>query len=192
MTILAIRGWQDKGKTALAIGVAKELVLWHGYDTTEVICNFALNWPGVHCINNHQMRLYVKAMVSRGLKHKIIIIDEADRVFPARFWHDPEQTETLIGLWQDIKLFNWIIYTSHQGTSVDLLLRSVTQVELEPNYNPLKDTIPFIIYNAIDGVVEDDELLDVSRNIFSDYNRWEVIGLEKPPSGHVVQEGLLQ
>jgi hypothetical protein len=175
--IVGVRAFQDKGKTALAIGTAKELVLYHGYSTAEVVVNLNLRWPDCHVLTNPQMRQYITRMVTHGLKHKIIILDEVDRLFPARFWHDKEQTEALIGLWQDVKLFNWIIYTAHKGTGTDIILRECTQVELEPEYDELRDLIDFTVYNAIDGLVYDDALLNVSKTIFPDYDRWEPIGM---------------
>lgn len=176
--IIGIRAFQDQGKTALAIGIIQELCLRHGYAFNEVVGNLMFKFPvepGPESVNNAQMRQYIRNMVQKGLQHKIVLIDEADRVFPARFWQQSGQTEALIGLWQDYKLFNTVIWTGHAGTGVDLVLRQVTQIELIPKYNPATDSIPFEIYNAIDGVVDDDELQNVSKNIFPYYDRWEVI-----------------
>lgn len=174
--IVGIKAFQDKGKTALAVGTMLELCAHHGYAYDEIIANIPLKFPvdnKPHCLNNAQMRAFIKRMVLEGIQHKIIMIDEADRVFPARFWQKPDQTEALIGLWQDYKLFNYFIWTGHAGTGVDLVLRQVTQIELEPEYNPKTDEIPFIIYNAVDGFVSNDCLVDVSKNIFPYYDRWE-------------------
>lgn len=176
--IVSIRNWQDTGKTALAVGLMQELVFRHGYDFGEVVANLKLKFPvenKPHCINNKQMKKYIQDMVTNGLEHKIIIIDEADRVFPARFWHKPEQTEALIGLWQDFKLFNYIIWTGHADTGVDLVLRSVTQMELTPEYDAKKDRIPFTVYNQAKGIVTNDCLLNVSKTVFPYYDRWERI-----------------
>lgn len=176
--IVGIRAFQDTGKTALAVGTIIELCLRHGYGFDEVVANIQLEFPveqKPHCINNQLMKLYIKEMVTKGLKHKIVLLDEADRLFPARFWQQKEQTEALIGLWQDYKLFNYIIYTAHEGTGIDIVLRSVTQIELVPNYDARNDCIPFVIYNAIDGFVDDDCLLDVSKNVFPYYHRWAVV-----------------
>jgi hypothetical protein len=173
--IIGIRAFQDKGKTALAIAIALELCLNHGYSFSEIHANLPLNFPiddKSHLYDNIGLRKYIHNMVENGERHKIVIIDEADRVFPARFWQKPEQTEALIGLWQDYKLFNYVIYTAHGGTGVDVVLRQVTQIELEPDYDPVTNSIPFVIYNAIDGYVSDDRLLNVSERIFPYYNRW--------------------
>jgi hypothetical protein len=174
--IIGIRNWQDTGKTALAVGTIIELLMFHGYEPDEVIANIMLKIPGTHSVNNAQMKQYIKAMIARGLKHKVILVDEADRVFPARFWQDRAQTEALLGLWQDVKCFHNVIYTAHTGTSVDINLRNTTQVELEPKYEAKKDRIPFRIYNALKGIVYDDCVENVSKRIFPFYDRWEIVG----------------
>jgi len=176
--IIGIRNWQDKGKTALAVATAMELVLRHGYEWHEIIANIKLLFPVNPMpvtLNNRDMRDYMRNMVRMGDKHKIILIDEADRVFPARFWQNKEQTDSLIGLWQDYKLFNYVIYTAHRGTGIDVILREVTQIELEPEYDQYEDCINFTIYNGMDGVVTEDTLLNVSKNVFPYYDRWALV-----------------
>ena len=176
--IIAIRGFQDKGKTALAVGIVLELCARHGYDYNEVVANIPLMFPvekPPYSITNPQMKKYILDMVTKGLKHKIVLIDEADRVFPARFWQKEGQTEALIGLWQDYKLFNYVIYTAHEGTGVDVILRQVTQMELNPEYDAINDCIYFDIYNQLDGKVDNDCLLNVSKNIFPYYDRWKTV-----------------
>lgn len=173
----SLRGWQDKGKSGLAILGSKELILHHGYMPHDVVCNLGLNWPNCTCLNNAQMRVYVKKIVKEGVKHKIIIVDEADRVFPARFWHDREQTDALIGLVQDEKLFNHFFWTAHRGSGVDVLLRNATQIEIDvdPGYSAKDDCIYFTVYDQVDGIVYDDVAENVSRTLFPDYDRWKVI-----------------
>ena len=176
--IVGIKAFQDKGKSALAVGTILELCARHGYAYDEVVANLHLTFPvesGPHSLNNAQMRAFVQQMVVKGLRHKIVLLDEADRLFPARFWQKHEQTDALIGLWQDYKLFNYVIWTGHAGTGVDLVLRQVTQIELNPDYQPESDSIPFTIYNAVDGFVDIDCLMNVSKNVFPYYDRWERI-----------------
>lgn len=178
--IVGIRAFQDKGKTALAIGTILELCAHHGYAYNEVVGNLHFNFPlppdqAPHSMHNSNMRAYVRSMVTKGIKHKVVLMDEADRLFPARFWSQREQTDALIGLWQDYKLFNYVIYTAHEGTSVDVVLRQVTQIELAPEYDAKNDCINFTIYNAVDGFVDNDCLVNVSKNVFPYYDRWEVI-----------------
>lgn len=176
--IINIRQFQDTGKTALAIITIKKLLeigakRADGYRQDDVVGNISfLDMPEAHSINNTSMKKYIGAMVTKGLKHKIILMDEADRLFPARFWNKPDQTETLIGLWQDYKLFNTIITTSHEGTGVDVILRSVAQIEMNPYYVPSEDRIYYRVYNATKGIKYTDHVDNVSR-IFKSYDRWE-------------------
>lgn len=178
--IIAIRAFQDKGKTALALKIIKSLIELgakypDGYRYADIVANILLpNWEGAHSINNNNMRRYIQDMVVRGLEHRIILIDEADRVFPARFWQKPEQTEALIGLWQDYKLFNIVIYTAHEGTGVDIILREVTQIEITPEYIEKSDLVLTTVYNAIEGRVFRDKVENIS-SIFPDYDRWEKV-----------------
>jgi len=176
--ILCARAFQDKGKTALIVKAIKTVLSIgsrypDGYRPADVVANISLpNWQGAHCINNNNMREYIKQMVVRGLEHKIIFVDEADRVFPARFWQKPEQTEALIGLWQDYKLFNLVFWTAHEGTGVDVILRDVTQIEITPEYIKSADKILCRIYNGIEGRVFRDTVENIS-SVFPDYDRWE-------------------
>jgi hypothetical protein len=176
--IVSIRAFQDKGKTALAVKVIKTLLeigshYPDGFRDSDIVANILLpNWPGAHCINNNNMRQYINQMVVKGLEHKIIFVDEADRVFPARFWQKPEQTEALIGLWQDYKLFNVVLWTAHEGTGVDIILRDVTQIEITPEYQERMDRLICQVYNAIEGRVFKDSVENIS-SVFPDYNRWD-------------------
>lgn len=176
--ILALRNFQDTGKTALAIAIIKHVLkigqkYHNGFRNEDIVANISLSgFPGAHCIDNVRMRRYVKQMVDRGLEHKIILIDEADRVFPARFWQRPEQTDALIGLWQDYKLFNIVLTTAHEGTGMDVILRSVTQIEITPKYDERTDRVYMMVYNAIVGRVFRTSMDNLS-GVFNDYDRWE-------------------
>lgn len=173
---IGIRGWQDTGKTALGIGSILDCLWYHGYSPGEVIANVVLKIPGAHCINNNQMRQFLKTLVIKEIRHKLILVDEADRVLPARFWHDREQTDALMDIVQDEKLFNRLYWTAHKGKGVDIALRQGTQIEVETYfYDKAHDEIPFTVYDELDGVVFDDVMLDVSKNIFPIYDRWAVI-----------------
>ena len=173
--ITGIRGQQSKGKTALMVASIIELLIFGGYQPDEVVVNFALHIPGVHCIPNDKMRQFLKMMIERGLKHKIIGITEIDRMLPARFWHQAEQTDTLLGLWQDEKLFNWIFWDAHIGSSVDLMLRQTTQIELLPEYEKVNDRILFTVINTLNRESHEETCDNVSKRVFPFYNRWEVI-----------------
>lgn len=178
--IIAIRGFQDTGKTSLALVLIKEFLrigalFIDGFREKDVVGNLIFKkMLEAHSINNAQMRTYIRQMVEKGLTHKIVLIDEADRIFPARFWQMNQQTETLIGLWQDYKLFNIVLYTAHEGTGVDIMLRDVTQIEIHPDYVARDDAIYFRVYNGVKGLKYNNAVHNASR-IFQEYDRWERI-----------------
>ncbi len=179
--ISSIRQIQDKGKTALMVALIIRLLIngqrWtDGYRPDDVVVNFDLKIPGAHCLTNKEMIEYIKKTVKTGIKHKIIGITEADRVFPSRFWHDREQSETLLGFWQDVKLFNQVFWDSHIGSSVDVMLRDTRQRAYIPDYNKQKDLIKYSLIDRYTmriykGLV----VRNVSKNVFPYYNRWQVI-----------------
>ena len=173
--IIHYKGIQDCGKTALAVATIIRLLLKNGYDPSEVVANIHLKIPGTHSVDNEVMRAFVLKMVSKGLRHRIVLVDEADRVFPARFWQQPEQTSALIGLWQDVKMFNYVLWTAHRGTGVDLMLRQTTQIGIKPSYSKYEDLIRYRVYNSIYERVFSQTCHDVSRRVFPYYDRWEVV-----------------
>jgi hypothetical protein len=145
--IYLVKGKQRRGKTTSAIAIALWYVMNGGYAVNEIYSNCRLyNSAGeelktYHYLTNAQMRLFVRIMVEKAITHVIIIIDEIDRVFPHRFWNKFEQTESLIGLWQDEKLFNIIIGTAHAGKAVDALIRESLHFEVIANIDKRRKVI---------------------------------------------------
>jgi Cdc6-like AAA superfamily ATPase len=103
-----------------------------------------------HYLRNSMMVKFISRMVNKGLKHRIILIDEIDRVFPHRFWQDKVQTEALLGLWQDEKLFNWIIGTAHLGLGIDKQIRESCQIEIISECGIKGKTVDLTVFNALD------------------------------------------
>jgi hypothetical protein len=173
--IISIKGIQDCGKTATMVACIREHLLCDGYKPEEVFVNFKLNISGVNCLTNANMKQFIRDMINHGYTHRIIGITEADRIFPARFWSNKEQTETLLGLWQDEKLFNIIYYDAHIGTSVDLVLRQTRQMSLIPKYNKRLNRIRVLFINGLFQKEYYKVIENVSEKVFPYYNRWEVI-----------------
>jgi hypothetical protein len=177
--IIAVRQFQNQGKTALAMILIKEFLrigarYINGFRQSDVVGNVIFkDMPEAHSCNNARLKAYIKAMVEKGTTHKIVFADEADRIWPARFWQKPEQTESLIGLWQDYKLFNILIWTAHEGTGVDVILRSVTHIELTPKYINRDNAIYARVYNGLEGVPPWTALFGGVSRIFPAYDRWE-------------------
>lgn len=214
--IIISKARQRQYKTTTIMAAALHLVLFEGYSTSEIVSNIHLfkprpknddlvipvNYPDElknHCLRNDvveltdyhyltnpQMRLYVKKMVQCGLRHKIIIIDEIDRVFPHRFWHDREQTETLLGLWQDEKLFNYILASCHLGLAVDSTIRESTQVEVIPEVVIKGKQVDLTVLNALDMEIFQQSLenIELVQKLFCS---WEV--LDRIETKEVVTNG---
>jgi hypothetical protein len=171
---VGFKGRQDTGKTLTMVATLQELCLRHGYSPSEAVGNVGVNLDGFVKLNNDGLREYVKRTCSEGLRHKIILIDEIDSVFPARFWSDKAQTETLLGLWQDVKLFNWVLYTAHLGKAIDKIIRDCTQIVVIPEYVREDDAIYLEIIDGLDLMVFGDVIYPASA-VFPLYDRWEVV-----------------
>ena len=113
--IIGICGWQGSGKTLTMVAATYELAYSLGPLGYQVVGNVALPRIKHRLLDVQGLRLWVGVMVRQHVSKSIVLIDEIDRVFPARFWGDREQSESLIGLWQDEKLGNYILYTAHRG-----------------------------------------------------------------------------
>lgn len=176
MAVIGCKAQKGKGKTLTMIATAVEYVRNGGYSWSECIGNVSLQTveDGYLCLNNEQMREYVSTMYDQQLRHKIILLDEIDRVFPARFFKNDSQTEALIGLWQDEKAFHKILYTTHLGKSTDKIIRDSTQILLIPDYIRELDMIDITVINGDELKVGRKVIRNVSR-LFWIYNRWEFI-----------------
>jgi hypothetical protein len=173
--IIEVKGWQSSGKGLVTVACDLHHLRFDGYSPDEVYVNYKLLIPGVHCLKNQDMVQFCTDMVKKGYKHKLINITEADRVFPARYWQKIAQTEALLGMWQDEKLFNIVYYDVHAGTGVDVNLRNVRQMAMLPKYDKFHDLVNIHVINGLYGTEYDLVLPNVSKNIFPKYDRWEVI-----------------
>ena len=171
--IASARNIQDTGKTATCVGLLRYDLKWNGYIPDEVYVNYELRIPGVHCLSKEKMIAFLMDMIKGGKKHKLIHITEADRLFPARFWQDKKQTEALLGLWQDVKMFWKVYWDSHIGSSVDILMRQTRQLAIVPHgYEKTTDEIPFTIINGLYRKRVHKVLCNCSRLVFPLYDRW--------------------
>jgi SpoVK/Ycf46/Vps4 family AAA+-type ATPase len=178
--ITIVKGRQRKGKTTVAVAIALWLVMNAGYKTSEIYSVVRLFHPNgeelsdYHFMTIAQMRSFVREMIEKSYTHIILIIDEIDRVFPHRFWNRFEQTEALLGLWQDEKLFNWIIGTAHLGKSIDLLIRESMQIEIIAEIDKTNDLVNLVVMNALDLEIYPDVLYN-ARFVQKLFNSWQPV-----------------
>jgi len=173
--IIGCCGWQDSGKTLLAQIIA-HMCVWviepgvKGVVSNVKLPTLEMDGRAIYR-DNAGLRGWLSEMVGKGFTNYCVLIDEVDRVFPARFWGDRKQSEDLMGVWQDEKCGNVIIYTAHMGVDVDKLLRGATRMLLIPEYNEVSDVLSVMVCDGRYGVDGEYELENASR-FFKDYDRW--------------------
>ena len=169
--IYGIKSIQDQGKTLIGVALLLQLCNLYGYEPAECYGNLVINLKGYHPMTSQGMRDLMGRMVRERLQHKVLFFDEINRVYPARFWKDQERTQELLTVWQDEKMFTQIIYTTHVGNSVDILVREATQIILVPRFDKPRDLITVEVVNSLDLECHTEEVRPAS-NLFSWYDRW--------------------
>lgn len=143
----------DKGKTLAMVGLTTWLLQNAGYKSEEVIGNISYFVKGYTKYDNYNLRLKILEILKTEAKHMIIMCDEMEGVFPARFYQEKEQIKQLLGLWQCTKRRVWLLYTDHEGVGVDKMGRDATNFSIEPWVDLENDVIVLDkIINAIDKV----------------------------------------
>ena len=146
-----------------------------GYSPREVVGNLTIKMRGYTKYTKDELRQYIENMLKHEVRHKVVLIDEVDGVYPARFWNRGRQTEQLLGMWQDFKLFNWFLMTGHIGNAgSDLIVRSAASVYVEPTYIKGEDTIYLKVFNKQRNSLSYDSIYPASA-MFPYYKRWEPI-----------------
>lgn len=166
---------QDKGKTLLMVMMAIDL--YDNYGFVEV--HSTVDIKGINGINvytKEEMRDYVGKMVRDKLRRQLVLIDEINSVFPARLWKREEQTETLLGLWQDYKMCNQVIYTTHIGVTVDKIIRDTTMGGrlMFPEYRKGYDDLIAVISDFRYMKRRIRRFVNVSK-YFTRYDRWSPV-----------------
>jgi len=173
--IVFITNIQNKGKTLTLVHTLAELLMNGGYSPKEVAGNLTIRMRGYTKYKNEELRAYIEDMLKNEVRHKVVLIDEVDGVYPARFWNRGRQTEQLLGLWQDFKLFNWFIMTGHIGNAgSDLIVRAAATVYIEPTYIKGEDKI---YINGYDKRSRSPfyQTIHPASAMFPFYKRWEPI-----------------
>lgn len=170
------KGSQDMGKTLLLVHTCRELVKNWGYTTEEIVGNVTLygELSGSLTLKGEQLRDYLWRVIHVPYRHKIIIIDEIDTEFPARFFTDREQTEIATRLWHNKKLRNWFLYSEHLGRGTDVIFDLAANFELIPHgVNFTKNELEFTLINGLDLEISNEVATDIIATC-SMYNRWEL------------------
>lgn len=181
---MEFRAPADRGKTLAMIAFAHDLMLL-GYDLDDIVHNI----PNLHFpmfakhgtdqpmyVTNERMRQYMAGFMVKGTRHKIIMVSEADKVWPSRGFKEKEQTEQLLSLNQTMKTETWWMCDGHAGTSMDKLIRDSCNVSWEPFYDIANKRL---ILTGINGIDNDDNLMtrivEPLDKLFNMYLRWKPV-----------------
>ena len=181
MMVGLIKGRQRIGKTTWLTGIALHLCWNGGYQPSEIVSNYHLfnddgtPLDGYHYLTNRMMRSFLNRMIDKGYRHLIILIDEIDRVFSHRLWHNPEQIAALTGLWQDEKLFHNVWGTAHIGLSVDSLIREISQVEIiVQKKDVINDCLHGVVINNLNKEIFEQTMHKLSL-VQKCFDSWEAV-----------------
>ena len=103
------RGAESMGKTLWIAHFYRYLIDNKLYSPSEAVGNITLKGKyaqGYQTLKGDDLRQYLWDLTHKPYQHKIVIVDEADSEFPARFFTDKEQTEIALRLWHTAKLHN--------------------------------------------------------------------------------------
>jgi hypothetical protein len=129
------RGAEGTGKTLWIAHFYKFLIdsgLFTPYDATGNISFKGKYGLGYTVKKGETLHEYLWNMTHIPYRHKIVIIDEIDSEFPARFFANKEQTEIALRMWHVQKLDNFVLMSSHIGNSTDLIYHLASHYLIYP------------------------------------------------------------
>jgi hypothetical protein len=161
MPNINISGVQGGYKTSSMVYQAKRLITAYGdiYTGESIHSNIHLReseFPGYHYHTNKELRAFIKRVYASpdkggemGQWHDLIILfDEIDNEYTHLGHNDKAVREELLGAYQDEKFTNHFFYTLHRPSSVNKIIRDVTEVFMLPKYHPDQDECVLLV---IDG-----------------------------------------
>jgi len=178
------RGTEDAGKTLWIARFYKWLIDTGRYTPSEAVGNITFKGKygyGYTTLKGDNLHQYLFDLTHKPYEHKIVIIDEIDSEFPARFFPNREQTEIAIRMWHIRKLHNVILMSSHLGRSTDLIFDLATHFKIipyQPNWET--DSMDFTIINRLDKQITDWTAYNVIQAMLI-YNRRELTELADMP-----------
>lgn len=117
---------------------------------------------------------YLWDLTHKPYTHKIVVIDEIDSEFPARFFTSKEQTEIALRMWHVHKLDNFILMSSHIGNSTDLIFHLSSHYLILPESPSFEtNTMGFTLINNLELWTADFVAFDVIKSMLI-YNRKEL------------------
>ena len=171
------RGAEGMGKTLWVAHYCRYLFDKCGFSPYNAVGNITLKGKynvGYTVLKGDDMKQYLWDLTHKPYQEKIVIIDEIDSEFPARFFADKEQTEIALRLWHTNKLHNYIFMTSHLGNSTDLIIHLASHYIIIPRQPVFEtNTMEFTVIDKLNLTITDNIATDVIKTMLI-YNRREL------------------
>lgn len=171
------RGSEGAGKTLWIMHLYRYLIDKCGYSPSEAVGNLTVKGKygqGFQTLKGEDLHEYLWKLTHEPYTHKIVIIDEIDSEFPARFFASKEQTEIALRMWHVQKLHNYVLMTSHLGKGSDLIFYLSTQflvIPRRPNFQT--NSMNFTLINGLNLTISNWTAHDIIRTMLI-YNRREL------------------
>lgn len=171
------RGAEGQGKTLWVAHYCRYLFDKCGFSPYDAVGNITLKGKynvGYTVLKSDDLKQFLWDLTHKPYRDKIVIIDEIDSEFPARFFADKEQTEIALRLWHTNKLHNYIFMTSHLGNSTDLIIHLASHYIIIPR-QPVFETnsMEFTVIDKLNLTINDYEATDIIKTMLI-YNRQEL------------------
>lgn len=171
------RGAESTGKTLWVAHKYRYLIDKGLYTPDEAVGNITFKGKygyGYTILKGEDLRQYLWDLTHKPYQHKIVIIDEIDSEFPARYFTDREQTEIALRLWHTAKLHNYIFMTSHIGNSADVIMHLASHYYIFPRKPDFEtNSMDFTIANGLDLETTDWTAYGIIKTMLI-YNRREL------------------
>ena len=171
------RGAESTGKTLWIAHYYRYLIDNGFYTPYDAVGNITFKGKysiGYEVVKGDRLRQYLWDLTHVPFRNKIVIIDEADSEFPARFFSNKEQTEIALRLWHTAKLHNHILMSSHLGNSTDVIMHLASHYYVFPRRPDfVTNTLEFTIANGLDLTIDDWEATDIIKTMLI-YSRQEL------------------
>lgn len=175
MAIYGFWGYDDTCKTLNAVTFFKYLSEMREY--RRKYSNIDLKWNVEYeYITTSQVKSILESLIRDEIKDTLMLIDEADVIFPADEFINKDDKKALRFSFQTHKLNDDILYVSHRGKGVNKLLRNSTHKLIvchKTENNQYIICVDDLQKHGLDNPkVYIREWPELS---FKDYDRWQIV-----------------
>lgn len=176
------RGAEGKGKTLLLAHIYRQLIDSGLFLPSDAIGNLTFKGKygnGFTTLKGQDLFDYL-LWFSRTLpRHKIVIVTEIDREFPARFFAIREQTEIALAMWEIQKIGSYFLMDSHIGNSTDLIFHLGSHYLLYPDTPVFEtQTLDFTVIDNLRQETSEYVATDIVKTMLI-YNRCETTSVRR-------------